>query len=92
MSEQPAGGKSSQAEGPSPSVPWKKLHQRLSMDTWSRKTEACQHLRGAECRLGAMRPQDRSEMTKLVCQDLFIEAPVEECFTANLKASRMFNI
>lgn len=36
--------------------------------------------------------REKFEMKKVACRELFTEAPAEECFSANLKEGRMFNI
>lgn len=48
---------------------------------------------GVSCRLGSrLSTGEGVGMKELTCQELFTEACGEECFTANLKESRMFNI
>lgn len=50
-------------------------------------------LGGVSCRLGSrLSTREGVGMKELTCQELFTEACGEECFTANLKESRMFNI
>lgn len=48
---------------------------------------------GVSCRPGSrLSTREGVGMKELTCQELFTKACGEECFTVNLKESRMFNI